>query len=166
MMQTTCEPTRCLSATACSSISAARPVLLLREPPGKRFKRRENFLAQAFERLLQFRIFRNQNRFTPFFAAPAAGERFVFEPVNFIFVRRTKSGFKSGEQIILPPIENNRAERAACEFGERVMGNEFTAVEEKWNFVTAERARQRLVIRVEIADENGAIAETIFFIAD
>src|SRR5271154_3205519 len=41
------------------------------------------------------------------------------------------------------------------------MGDGFATVEKKWNFVTTQYTRQRLVKVVEIANKNGAITEPV-----
>ncbi len=58
--------------------------------------------------------------------------------------------------------------RAAGQFGERVMRDGFAAIQEKRDFVTAENARERLVITVQLPDQHGAIAKTVLllFVAD
>ena len=118
------------------------------------------FFCAAVRGLSQFGIFRDLKRFAPFFAAPAAFERVVFQPVNFGFVHGRKSGLERGEPVVVRPVERDGAERAAGQFGQRVMRDGFAAVEKEGNSVATKNPRQRLVITVEIAHEHGAIAET------
>ena len=59
------------------------------------------------------------------------------------------------------PVARDGAERAAREFGERVMRDSLAAVEKKRNLVAAKNPCERLVMRVERADEDGAIAKPI-----
>ena len=61
----------------------------------------------------------------------------------------------------MPPVACNGAQRAAGEFGQRVVRDGFAAVEEERDFIAAENPRQRFVVIVEVADENGAIAESV-----
>ena len=102
-----------------------------------------------------------RQRLAPFFAAPAKFERGVFQPVNIGLLNRTKSGFERGKPVGMPPIKRDGSQRAAGEFGQRVVRDGFAAVEEEWNFVAAKNPRVRLVIIFQIADEDGAIAESV-----
>src|ERR1017187_8149187 len=108
---------------------------------GEIFKWRKNPLAHAFER----RVIGGQ-RLAPFFAAPAEFQRGIFEPGNFGFFNAGKSRLERGKPVVVPPVKGDGAERAAGEFGERVVRDGFTAVQEKRDAITAERARQRFVI--------------------
>ncbi len=92
---------------------------------------------------------------------PAEFERGVFQPVNFGFVHGRKPGLERGKPVVVPPVKRDGAERAAGQFGQRVMRDGFAPVEEERNFVAAENPRQRLVIIVEIAHQHGAVAETV-----
>ena len=92
---------------------------------------------------------------------PAAGERLVFQPVNFSFVHRRKTRLERGKPVIGRPVERDRAERAAGQFSQRVMRHEFPPVEKERNPVTAKHAFQRFVITVEAAHEHGGIAEAV-----
>ena len=103
------------------------------ELPGEIFERRQDFFAQLFKGSGQFGVFRDLNRFLPFCAVPAAGERFIFKPVNFGFVHGGKSGLERGKPIIRRPVERDGAERAAGQFGERVVRNGFAPVEKEGN---------------------------------
>ena len=112
-----------------------------------------------------------RQRLAPFFAAPAEFERGVFQPVNFRLRHGRKSGLERGEPVVVLPVERDGAERAAGEFGERVMRDGFAAVEKKRNSVAAKRARERLVIsrrdcgRARRNRGNGLPARTNFKIS-
>src|SRR5665213_2720546 len=131
----------------------------------KIFKRRQDFLAQFFQRVCESGIFRNLQRLAPFFSAPAELQRGIFETINFVFGTMAKPGFERGEKIVVLPVECDRAQRAMREFGERVVGDTFAAVEKKRNLVTAKNAGERFVIIVEIANDDAAIAKTVFAIS-
>ena len=100
-----------------------------------------------------------RQRFAPFFAAPAEFERGIFEPVNFDFFNAGKSGLERGKPVVVRPVKGDRAECAASEFGQRVMGDGFAAIQEKRDAITTKRARQRFVITVEVPHQHGAVAE-------
>ena len=123
-------------------------------------KRRQNFFAQPFQEFFKFRVVRDLNGFAPFCAAPAAGERLIFQPVNLGFVHRRKTGLERGKPVIVRPVERDRAERAAGQFRQGVMRHEFPPVEKERNSVAAKRALQRFMIAVETAHEHGGIAKT------
>ena len=127
---------------------------MLRELPSKIFKRRENLFAQTFERMVISR-----QRLAPFFAAPAGFKRSIFEPVNFSFFNAGKSGLERGKPVVVPPVKSDGAERAAGEFGQRVMRDGFAPVQEKRDAITSKLACQRFVIIVKIPHEHGAVAE-------
>ena len=141
-------------AQGVGQLRAGRLKFILAELRGEIFKRRQDFLAQPLGKFVR-------QRFAPFFAAPAEFERGVFKPVNVGFLHGTKSGFERGEPIIVPPVECDGAQCAAGQLGQRVMRDEFAAVEEKRDFVAAENPRERFVIILQIADKDGAIAEPI-----
>ena len=71
-----------------------------------------------------------------------------------------KSRLSARRTNLVPPANGNGAQRAAGQFGERVMRDGFAPVEKKWNAVAPENPRQRLVIIVKAANEHGAVAET------
>ena len=119
------------------------------------------FFAEPFQEFFKFRIVRDWNGFAPFCAMPAAGERLIFQPVNFSFGHRRKTGLERGKPVIVRPVERDRAKRAAGQFRQRVMRHKFAPVEKKWNSVAPKRARQRFVIAVETAHEHGGIAEAV-----
>ena len=119
------------------------------------------FLRTASNSFGKLRLVLDLNRLLPYRALPAARERFVFETVDFQFRSRNQAGLQGGEPIVVRPLIDNRPQRAAREFGERVMRNGFAAIEKKRNFVTRKDALQRLVIFLEIANEHGGIAKTI-----
>ena len=59
------------------------------------------------------------------------------------------------------PVKRHKTQGAARQFGQRVMGDSFAAVEEKRDAVPAKRPRNRLMIGFQIANEHRTIAETI-----
>src|SRR5208282_3996053 len=108
-----------------------------RELSGKIFKRRENPFAQTFKR----RVIGWQG-LTPFFAAPAEFKRGIFDPVNFGFFNAGKSSLERGKPVVVLPIEGGRPKRATGEFGQRVMGDGFAAVQEKRDAIPSKLACQ------------------------
>ena len=62
------------------------------------------------------------------------------------------------------PVARDGAERAAREFGERVMRDSLAAVEKKRNLVAAKNPRERLMVRVERADQHRAVTEPVAFV--
>ena len=105
-------------------------------------------------------------RFAPGFAAPAVFEGAVFQVVDLVFSDREEAAFERGEPVIVLPVAGDGAEGVAGEFGERVMCDVFAAVEKERDAVTPAGAGERLVMGLEIAHEDGAVAETVFTIAD
>src|ERR1017187_7719523 len=112
-------------------------------------ERRENPFAQTFKRSVAIR-----QGFAPFFAAPAEFKRGIFEPVNFSFFNAGKPGLERGKPVVVPPVKSDGVKRAAGEFGQRVVRNGFAPVQEKRDAITTKRARQRLVITVEVPHEH------------
>ncbi len=100
-------------------------------------------------------------RFVPLFSAPAKFERSVLQRVNGFFLHRGKASLECGEPVILPPVKGNGAQRAAREFGERVMGGGFPAVQKERNCVTTKFSCKRLMAAIQIPDNHSAITKTI-----
>src|SRR5208337_2065047 len=88
-------------------------------------------------------------------------QRGVFEFVNGLFLHRRETGLEGGEPVVRLPVESDGSERAPGKFRERVMRNAFAAVEKKRNAVAMKGAFQRLMIAVKVADEHGAVPETV-----
>ena len=72
-----------------------------------------------------------RQRLAPFFAAPAEFKRGILQLVDFIFFNAGESGLQRGKPVVVPPVKGDGAERAAGEFGQRVVRDGFTAVQEK-----------------------------------
>ncbi|HEU5397239.1 MAG TPA: hypothetical protein VFV81_08725, partial [Verrucomicrobiae bacterium] len=118
------------------------------------FKGRENLLSQPLERF-------QRERLAPFFPAPAEFQRGILQAVDFGVADAAEPGFQGGKPVVVLPVEGNQADSAAGQFGERVMGDGFAAVEEEGNTVSAEGSRERFMVRLEVAHQKRAIAPTV-----